>query len=328
MRTERMGTDKTMLVVALAALPFAAYAGLPSIYTVMFFRATFGSLVIGFIEGLILWRCCAKEKRGCFTSLLCVLLMVFANFLSIVALAGLRNSLLAEIILQAGIEHLKLLFFCGVALAFLLKAVVEFPFVCSALYFCGRDRFWRNTLRALLLTQSVSFVLLALMYSALCDWSLLAVSVVDAGKIELPDGLVVRYVAEDGTGKSLNVRTRQTADFDADAIRKASRRYAPEEVFFVGGTNRVWDADVISHDGGGFNETILCRNRQTGRDYRIGLQTPLLCWYIEDVTMLADGKVVFGLDSGEIVVADPERNQMAVLAHGEHPAVVVSRRIW
>ena len=321
MKTRKRMMKPAVLVVALAALPLAAYAGLPSIYTIMFFRATFGSLVIGFIEGLILWRCCAKEKRGCLTSLLCVLLMVLANFLSILVFAGLRNSWMAEIICQVGIVHLKLLFFCGVTMAFLLKAAVEFPFVCSALCFCGRGHVWRNTLKALLLTQSVSFVLLALMYSALCDWSLLTVSVVDAGKIELPDGLVVKYVAEDGTGKLLDVRTRQTADFDADAIREASLRYAPEEIFFVGGTNRVWDADIVSYDGGGFNETILCRNRQTGRVCRIGLQTPLLCWFIEDVTMLADGKVVFGLDSGEIVVADPERNQMAVMARGEHPVL-------
>lgn len=326
METRKLMMKPAVLVVALAVLPLAAYAGLPSIYTIMFFRTTFGSLVIGFIEGLILWRCCAKEKRGCLTLLLCVLLMVFANFLSILAFAGLRNFLLAEIICQVGIERLKLLFFCGGAIAFLLKAAVEFPFECSALCFCGRDHFWRNTLKALLLTQSVSFALLALMYSALCDWSLLTVGVVDADKIELPDGLVVKYVAEDGTGKSLYVRTRQMADFDADAIREASLRYAPEEVFFVGGTNRVWDADVISYDGGGFNETILCHNRQTGRDYRIGLQTPLLCWFIEDVTMLADGKVIFGLDSGEIVAADPERNQMAVLARGEHPVVEIGEK--
>ena len=323
MKTRKRMMKPAVLVVALAALPLAAYAGLPSIYTIMFFRATFGSLVIGFIEGLILRRCCAKEKRGCLTSLLCVLLMVLANFLSVLVFVGLRNSWMAEIILQAGIERLKLMFFCGVAIALLLKAAVEFPFECSTLCFWGRGYVWRNVPKALLLTQSVSFALLALMYSALCDWSLLTVSVVDAGKIEFPDGLVVRYVAEDGTGKSLNVRTWQTVDSDADAIRKASLRYAPEEIFFVGGTNRVWDADIVSYDGGGFNETILCHNRQTGRDYRIGLQTPLLCWFIEDVTMLADGKVVFGIDSGEIVVADPERNQMAVLVRGEHPVVEI-----
>jgi len=39
------------------------------------------------------------------------------------------------------------------------------------------------------------------------------------------------------------------------------------------------------------------------------------------VTMLADGKVVFRLDSGEIVVADPERNQIAFLARGKYPVV-------
>ena len=101
-------------------------------------------------------------------------------------------------------------------------------------------------MRALLASQSVSFALVVLMYSALCEWSLLTVRVVDVGKMELPDGLVVKYVAEDGKGRALDVRTWQTVDSDADAIRNASLRDAPEEVFFVGGTNRVWDAEIIS----------------------------------------------------------------------------------
>lgn len=317
----RMAKDKIMLVVALVALPFAAYAGLPSMYGVGFLRITLASWVMVYVEWVVLRRYCGDRRRGCLVSFLCVLLMFCANILSFIVFGVLKNLLVDEILCQCGIEWLRLLFLCGVAMAFLQKAAVELPFVWSVVCLWGGNRGWRNVLRALLASQSVSFALVVLMYSALCEWSLLTVRVVDVGKMELPDGLVVKYVAEDGKGRSLDVRAWQTVDSDADAIRNASLRDAPEEVFFVGDTNRVWDAEIISYDGGGFNEEILCRNRQTGRDYKIGLQTPIACWFIEDVTMLADGKVVFRLDSGEIVVADPERNQIAFLARGKYPVV-------
>ena len=56
------------------------------------------------------------------------------------------------------------------------------------------------------------------------------------------------------------------------------------------------------------------------------IQTPIVCWFIEDVTMLPDGKVVFRLDNKQIVVVDPERNQMAVLARGRHPVAEIAER--
>ena len=42
--------------------------------------------------------------------------------------------------------------------------------------------------------------------------------------------------------------------------------------------------------------------------------------------MLPDGKVVFRLDNKQIVVVDPERNQMAVLARGRHPVAEIAER--
>jgi len=73
--------------------------------------------------------------------------------------------------------------------------------------------------------QSVSFAMLALMYAVMCEWSLLASFAVDAGEMKLPDGLVVKYVAEDGTGKSLDVRTGQTVDSDPDCVLVHRGRY-------------------------------------------------------------------------------------------------------
>ena len=136
--------------------------------------------------------------------------------------------------------------------------------------------------------------------------------------MDLPDGVVVKYVAEDGKGMCLDPQTGQTAEDDADAICQASLRDYPEEVRHVGGTNGVWRASVYSTDGGGCNERIDCHNSKTGRNFSIGLQTPFCCLFIDDVTMLPDGKVVFKLDD-LIVAADPECNRIAVLAHGKCP---------
>ena len=102
--------------------------------------------------------------------------------------------------------------------------------------------------------QSISFALLALMYATLCEWSLLTVRVVDVGKMNLPDGVVVKYVAEDGSGRILDLRTGQTMSSDADAIRKASLRDYPEEVRYVGGTNSGWKASVLYESSGRWSE--------------------------------------------------------------------------
>lgn len=92
-------------------------------------------------------------------------------------------------------------------------------------------------------------------------------------------------------------------------------------VVVVGGTNELWEVKVISFDPGGFNETISCHNKKTGRSFKMGLQTPIATWFIDDVTMIPGSKVIFRLDNQQIVVADPERNRIAVLALGRNPVV-------
>ena len=171
----RMAKDKIMLVAALVALPFAAYAGLPSMYGVGFLRITLASWVMVYVEWVVLRRYCGDRRRGCLVSFLCVLLMFCANILSFIVFGVLKNLLVDEILCQCGIEWLRLLFLCGVAMAFLQKAAVELPFVWSVVCLWGGNRGWRNVLRALLASQSVSFALVVLMYSALCEWSLLTV---------------------------------------------------------------------------------------------------------------------------------------------------------
>ena len=322
----RENTLKIALALALVALPIAAHAGLPSMFGIVFFRFAFGGLFIGMVDGLVVRRYCRAQRRGCQAPFQVVLFMVIANVLSLFAYIKFHNLPLWDAIMdQGGVEWLKLLVLCGAAMAFLLKMIVELPFVWLAIYIEGGLHSVRDVWKASLSVQSISFALLALMYATFCEWSLLTVRVVDVGKMNLPDGVVVKYIAEDGNGKILDVRTGQTMNSDADAIREASLRDYPEEVRYVGGTNDVWKASVISYDGGGFNETIQWHNEKTGREFCIGLQTPIVCWFIEDATMLPDGKIIFRLDCKQIAVADPERKQIAVLARGRHPVVQLSK---
>ena len=83
---------------------------------------------------------------------------------------------------------------------------------------------------------------------------------------------------------------------------------------------RMFGGSVYALDGGGTNERIDCHNKETGRDFSIGFQTPFFGLLVDYVTMLPDGKVIFEMDY-KIVVVDPVHNRMAVLAHGRHPVV-------
>ena len=168
--------------------------------------------------------------------------------------------------------------------------------------------------------QSVSFALIALYYTAGGEWSLLTIKTVAASDMDMPSGIVVKYVAEDGKGRTLDVRTGKTEGADADAIYNASLRDYPEEVRYVGDTNGVWTASVYASDGGGLNERIDCHNKETDRDFSIGFQTPFFSLLVDYVTMLPDGKVIFEMDY-KIVVVDPVHNRLAVLAHGRNPVV-------
>ena len=131
-----MNRENTLkIALALVALPLAAHAGLPSIFGVGVLRLTFGGLFIGMVDGLILWLYSRAQRRVCRASFMVVVIMVLSNVLSFFAYIGLHNlSAWGAIIGQGGIERLKLLVLCGCAMTYLLKMIVEFPFVYLALY--------------------------------------------------------------------------------------------------------------------------------------------------------------------------------------------------
>lgn len=253
---------------------------------------------------------------------------VFSLFASVYVLGWWR-----EVIAAGGLGLLKPLFLCAVAIVFVLEVAVNWPFVYLVLHRFGHCRKWRDALKPSLVIQSIPFALLLAYYIVLGEWSLLTVKVVDAADIDLPDGVSVLYVAKDGKGKRLDLRTWETEDVSADDVYQASLRGAPESVLYAdsvsdtseSGTNNVWDVEVISYDGGGFNKLVCCRNKMTERIFKVGLQTPIDCWYIWNVTVFPDGKFIYYTGNGQIAIVDPERNEIAVLANGVHPVVEITK---
>ena len=316
---------KSLVAVIVALfLPCAAFAGLPSMFGIGLVRVFLVGPVIAVVAGLILWRYCARRKRGCFI-LLYVLLMFIAHFFSSVAFNLTNQVLWYKVISLGGIALLKPLFLCAVATAFLIETAVYWPFVCLVLRRCGDCRKWRDTLKPSLVISSISFLLLLVFYISVCELSLLTIGVVDVADMDLPKGVSILYIAEDGKGKRLNLQTWEAEDVSAESVHQASLRVAPETVLYVDHTNNTWEAEIISYDGGGFNETVRCRNKQTGRIFNAGLQTPFDQWYLWGVTMFPDGKFIYELGNGQIVIADPERNKIAVLANGHNPVVELTK---
>lgn len=314
-------TNKTMIAFAVVALPLAAQAGMGTMWGVVCLHMFFGNFFIGLVVGILLRRCCEAKKPGCLTSFLSALIMSCANIASSIVFFALPRSPVWNVT-DIGFQWLLPTCLCLTITAYFMKMAVEFPFVYLAVRINGGVCSLRGLWKTSLVVQSVSFALIALYYTAGGEWSLLTIKTVDASNMDLPSGVVVKYVAEGGKGNALNVRTGETVEADADTIYNASLRDYPEEVRYVGDTNGIWTASVYASDGGGINERIDCRNKEAGWDFRIGFQTPFFSLLVDYVTMLPDGKVIFEMDR-KVVVVDPVHNRMAVLAHGKHPVVEI-----
>jgi hypothetical protein len=57
-------------------------------------------------------------------------------------------------------------------------------------------------------------------YISVCELSLLTIGVVDVADMDLPKGVSVLYIAEDGKGKRLNLQTGETEDVSAKDARE------------------------------------------------------------------------------------------------------------
>lgn len=307
------GRSSTRLAVIAAAIPFAAEANMG---TPLMWGATFhlliGNLFIGIVEGLLLLFFAPKRKWWT-----CVLLMVYANYVSS-WMGSMLVGGLGPVFYFAGIEHLKLAFWCVVVLAWLFTIAVESPFVWLA--FCGAEHCLRRVLVASLLVQSISYAVLFAWYAGVSEASLVSVKVVeDFSSMSIPDGVRVRFLGEDDKGYVFDLKSRDRNEVDADEMKSLATNHEWRVVKVIGESGSGWKASV----GFWAAQGLQCHNENTGRDFHLAFETPFSMWYIRHATQLPDGKVIFQLGKDLICIADPENNQIATVVRGRCPIVEV-----
>ena len=305
-----------MFVAAVAmAIPFAAEAnaGTPLMWGAML-HLVLGNLFIGICEGSLLLL--FEPKRKWWT---CVLLMVCANYAS-AWLGFMAVDWLRPMFYSAGIEHLKMAFWCAMGLAWLFTIIVEAPFVWLA--FRGGANSVRRAAIASVIVQSISYVVLFAGYSAISVASLFSVEVVDDfSSMRIPEEVRVKFLGEDGEGYVMDLQSRDTNKTDAsDMMVLSTNRSFYVQVKTVGEPVSGWKTKV----GFWAAQGMRCHNEITGRNFHLAFETPFQMWAVRNATQLPDGKVIFQLDS-EICIADPEKNQVAPIVRGRYPIVEMGK---
>jgi len=315
---ERRGSMKKRIyfaAVAAAAMPFAAEAnaGTPLIWGYVI-HLVIGNLFIGIGEGLFLHLFAPQRRKRT-----CVLLMVCANYVS----AWLGMNLLRHVgwlFGFIGIEHLKLVFWCTVALAWLFTIVAEAPFVWLALR--GGVNCLRRVLVASVLVQSISYIVLFAWYACISETSLFSVEAVeDFSSMRIPEGVSVKFLDKDDRGFVIDLDSHERKETDPGELLTLATNHEYRVVKTVGEPDTGWKAQV----GFWAAEGIRCHDVKTGRDFRLALETPFLKCYIRHVTQLPDGKLIFQLGWNLICIADPENKQVALLVRGRCPVVEMKR---
>ena len=302
------------LACAAMALPLAAEAnaGTPLMWSTTV-HLVFGNLLIGVAEGLMLKLFSPKRKWWA-----CVLLMVAANYISAWLFAGTALGAVVRIGNWAGIEHVKLVFWGAVAAAYLFTVVVEAPFVWLA--FRGGDNCLKRVVKASFVVQGASYVVLFGFYSLWSVTSLLDVKVVDAASMDIPDNLTLKYQGRNGRWYAGDLRSREWKETTAANAKDYEEKFGANfhrQVRAIGKESAEWECEL------GFwpRQGIKCSNKKTGKVVKLAFETPFLMWFIDYATQLPDGKVLFCILPDQICVADPGKNQIAVLARGQKPIV-------
>ncbi len=301
------------VAVVAAAMPFAAVAnaGTPLMWGEGF-HLLLGNLFIGLVEGLLIHLFAPQRRKRT-----CVLLMICANYVS--AWLGLYVSGHVRLF-EVGIEHVKLVFWCVVALAWLFTIVVESPFVYLALRVGAYSL--RRVLVASVLVQSLSYAALFAWYAGISETSLFAVEVLeDVSSMQIPEGVSVKFLGEDDKGYVIDLDSRDMKETDSGEMAALATNREFRVVKSIGEPDTGWKA----HVGFWAAEGVRCHDERTGRNFRLALEAPFLMWPVRHVTQIPDGKLVFQLGGSRICIADPEKNQVASLARGRCPVVEMKR---
>lgn len=163
----------------------SANAGTPLMWTGMF-HLLFGNFIIGMFEGRLLTGCFQLRQRKT------IPVMILANYVSAWSALGL---------MQAGwwdedfvdLDNLRWMFCAMIAAAWALTVVLEWPFI----WFCfrGEPGAWKKSMKASLLVQTISYVVMMAWYWFVSGTSLLTgVTIVKPSDFNLPDQVEICYI--------------------------------------------------------------------------------------------------------------------------------------
>ncbi len=189
-----MNRSRQSLLILFAFFAAPSLAG-ANMGTPLMWAGTFhlflGNALIGLIEGWLIAGCFSLPKAKS------IWIMVAANYFSAwIGLLVLNPQL--QILDSATIENGWSRIWCMFAATYLMTLVLEWPFV-ALCFFKGRNRM-RDSIKASLLAQSASYLLLFGFYWSVSGVSLFTkTQVVSAKSISFPDAAVIYYIsAQDG----------------------------------------------------------------------------------------------------------------------------------
>ena len=179
-----------MMVTVLLLWPCVAQAnaGTPLLWG-EFLHLTGGNVLIGFMEGLLLYKLFKLERKG-----RCIEAMVLANFFSAwIGFLGLQ--IFSEFVIPWTIENAKRYLCLLVIACWLVSVLLEYPFV---MFIFGWKKWqWTKALHGSLVVQTISYMVLVGWY-LLCGSSTLLTrcTVVKAADIKLPENICIYYFAK------------------------------------------------------------------------------------------------------------------------------------
>ncbi len=194
-----------ILTALLLVVPISAYAnaGTPLMWAGIM-HLLFGNLIIGIIEGVILWKAFKLPYGRCF------IFLILANYIS----AWLGGVLINNVIRNLLDVHLDLYntwfyFWSMVLVTFLLTLIIEWPFV--AICFRGTEKWLKRSMKANLLVQSTTYILIFGWY-----WLASGTSLYTHMKITGPDNIptsndiIVIYISsDDGDVYTCNLKGKE-----------------------------------------------------------------------------------------------------------------------
>ncbi|MFH7243213.1 MAG: hypothetical protein ACHWZW_10220 [Spirulina sp.] len=305
---------------ALALWPHPAQANSGSaMLWVGFWPLMLGNLGIGYLESGILARVFHTPRRLSFG------VMVFANLASAwVGLALLPGWLSNHPRVALSTAWGWLLGALGLALVITL--VMEYPFVWAL--FRQKPQAAKTALKANLLIHSISYLVLVGWYALSSQTTLLTqFSLVPAQQLQPSAAYVLYFKTLEGQPMQINLDGTGAEHVAPEVFADLE----PQRVDRFGPVPQLLPPQGISKAETGNWQYFLNRSKPglTGQKtsqnerFHLALETPMLSWQIRYVTHLTGDLAIFQLGGHQIALLQPQTRQIAILAQGQDPIVVL-----